>query len=283
MQSHARSDLKRYFKTGPRYVRISLDLIHDADEYVNVLGILFNNSNFSTATRKKLYKNLRLLCIDLAGSLPTGSMGLGMGIYFENTTRVKVVLKTGLLKSIRYGAKAPAISLNLSFNPGQVLIHSLASSLAQSPALTELALRNNRLTSRDILLIAQAVSNNRQLKVLDLSDNPVDAHSAKGLANMVTKNSTLTGLHLNSTAIGDHGVNLLSLALLENTTLRQLSLENAEIEDYGASTLHYALERNITLVSLRLDNNPIDSAHPVHQKAQCISTAWYQAFYDAPH
>ena len=136
--------------------------------------------------------------------------------------------------------------------------------LKNDPTLTELNVKNTKITGRWAKVLAAALGSNQVLRQLDLGGesprkNKIGAEGAKAFAVALSKNQRLHVLNLHSNKIGDEGIRALVRALEGNQRLplKQLYLWNNQIGDEGIYPLAQMLAKNQTLQVLELSGNDI--------------------------
>lgn len=107
--------------------------------------------------------------------------------------------------------------------------------------------------------IANALKNNKTLKILELSANQICDDGAKDIANALKNNKTLKTLELNGNQISDEGAKYIAEFLKENSALTKLGLGGNEIGYDGAKDIASALKNNKTLITLDLSVNKMGS------------------------
>ncbi|KAI9034456.1 hypothetical protein DFJ74DRAFT_649592 [Hyaloraphidium curvatum] len=126
-----------------------------------------------------------------------------------------------------------------------------------------LDMRENDIKS-GVAAIAQALALNTALKQLVLRENKIDSRGLEVLAEMLKVNHGLTSLDLSVNPLGgsadSRGIENLKDALALNKTLEELSLSSVGLTSEAAVTLAEALPLTSTLSRLDLTFNPIDVA-----------------------
>ena len=123
--------------------------------------------------------------------------------------------------------------------------------------LEELQLDKSSLNDEDIKILADALNNNRTLKILILSNNDtLTAQGIKDVARIVSESNVQT-LYLSGVTIDSDGAESLKGALETNQSLLELYINRCNIDAKGAEILAEALQQNQKLETLNLGNNNI--------------------------
>ncbi|CAE7908129.1 NLRC3, partial [Symbiodinium microadriaticum] len=129
----------------------------------------------------------------------------------------------------------------------------LAEALEENRCLRVLSLCRNRIGPAGAAKLAEVLRTNHSLTKLDLSKNPLGDEGAENLAAGLCQSRALSSLDLQVTQIGDAGAVALAASLRE-ARLRELHLRDNLIGDKGAQSLADALHSS-TLALLDLSFN----------------------------
>ena len=159
--------------------------------------------------------------------------------YFNQLTKQKVINLEG----------------NDLSNDGIAIINQVL--LHKGTAVRELKLDGNRLTLRQ--QFANAIAQNRTLRVLSIRNNMIDVKGARFLADALetNKNLNLQEMYLGGNNIGDVGVKILSDALMFNKSLQCIDLSSNNITNKGAQIIAASLLVNTGLRKIWLSSNRI--------------------------
>jgi Ran GTPase-activating protein (RanGAP) involved in mRNA processing and transport len=141
--------------------------------------------------------------------------------------------------------------------------HLLQAALRQNTALQSLDLASNALGSAGLAEIAPVLHRNTSIKSLDVSNNGLDdIESATVLRELLRRNKKITILCLadNPFGLNAAATRIIVEGVRSNTALQQLDLTNCKLDDRGMSFLANALAiRNASILDLNLHNNQITS------------------------
>jgi len=172
--------------------------------------------------------------------------------------------------------------------------------LLSNTALKSLCVSNNNLDDRDMLLLSQALTQNKlvPLESLFLSFNEITCQGVECLMNAVWGSTTLRNLKLDNNNIQDRGAQLCAVVLTsialetldlsfnkvtttgikalmknlsESTSLRTLGLSGIPIDQNASKAVSYALAYNASLEALYLDNCSTGYASQRHIVAGAVS------------
>jgi Ran GTPase-activating protein (RanGAP) involved in mRNA processing and transport len=131
--------------------------------------------------------------------------------------------------------------------------------LLSNSSLKTLCLSDNNLDDQDLLLLAQALTQNKlvPLKSLKLSFNQITCQGVECLMNAVWGSQTLRELKLDNNKIKDRGTQLCAVVLTV-VALETLDLSFNKITTIGIKALMKNLSENSSLLSLGLSGIPID-------------------------
>lgn len=149
------------------------------------------------------------------------------------------------------------ISKRIKADRVNVLVESLATSLATNTALTCLWLSLGRIGSDPVKVLADAVANNTTLEELSLPSNDLCKEGIGALSGMLKTTETLTHLSLAYNKIDLSGLLALTSALKVNSSLQSLNLKCCSGMD--PSAFADALAENTSIVELNLIGNRIGS------------------------
>jgi len=131
--------------------------------------------------------------------------------------------------------------------------------LLSNSSLKSLCLSDNNLDDQDLLLLAQALTQNKlvPLESLNLSFNQITCQGVECLMNAVWGSQTLRELKLDNNKIKDRGAQLCAVVLTA-VRLESLDLSFNKVSTIGIKALMKNLSENSSLLSLGLSGIPID-------------------------
>jgi Ran GTPase-activating protein (RanGAP) involved in mRNA processing and transport len=240
---------------------------------------------------------LRSLHLALNDIGPMGMIAIA-GSIAKNEARITQALATGRIDgSLVRRMEELHLGSTAIKSDGFVAIPTM---LMTNLWMKTLSISNNELDDRDILLLAQALTENKlvPLESLHLSFNQITCHGVECLMNAVWGSETLHDLKLDNNLIKDRGAQLCAVALTsvplrsldlsfntvtttgikavmknlaENTTLQSLSLSGIPIDQNASKALSYALAYNTSLEALYLDTCSPGFASQRHIVAGAVS------------
>jgi Ran GTPase-activating protein (RanGAP) involved in mRNA processing and transport len=147
--------------------------------------------------------------------------------------------------------------LDVSQNRIKRLGHGLGMCLAGNASLTELVLREAKISDEGVTALSEGLLKNAGLRLsfLDLFSNGIGVGGAEAIAKVLGANRSLTKLDLGNNSLGAAGVAALAVQLQVNSSLVSLSLVGNELEQSGAGKVASALKMNGTLTTLWLGQN----------------------------
>lgn len=172
--------------------------------------------------------------------------------------------------------------------------------LLSNSSLKSLVLSNNKLDDQDMLLLAQALTQNKTvpLESLQLSFNFITCEGVECLMNALWGSKTLRELKLDNNIVKDRGAQLCAVVLTsvaldsldlsfnkistvgikalmknisENSSLRTLGLAGIPIDQNASKAISYALAYNTSLQAMYLDNCSTGYATQRHIVAGVVS------------
>lgn len=172
--------------------------------------------------------------------------------------------------------------------------------LLTNTSLKSICVSSNNLNDQDIILLSQALSQNKlvALESLRLSFNQITCQGVECLMNAVWGSKTLRELKLDSNRVQDRGAQLCAVVLTsvdleildlsfnkittvgikalmknlsDNSSLQTLGLSGIPIDQNASKALSYALAYNISLQALYLDNCSTGYASQRHIVAGAVS------------
>lgn len=228
---------------------------------------------------------------------PVGMKAIA-GAIAKNEARLTQAISTGeidgsfvrRIEELHFGSAAITSDGFIAI-PGMLLSNS---------SLRTLSVSDNSLDDQDILLLAQALTQNKfvPLESLQLSFNEITCQGVECLMNAVWGSTSLRVLKLDNNNIKDRGAQLCAVALTsialetldlsfnkvttagikalmknisENTTLRSLSLAGIPIDQNASKAVSYALAYNSSLTAFYLDNCSTGYASQRHIVAGVVS------------
>lgn len=177
---------------------------------------------------------------------------------------------------------------------------ALPAMLLTNTSLKSLCVSNNNLGDNDILLLSQALTQNKRvpLESLLLSFNEITCQGVECLMNAIWGSQTLREIKLDNNRIQDRGAQLCAVVLTsialetmdlsfnkvtttgikalmknlsENSSLRTLGLSGIPIDQNASKAVSYALAYNSSLQALYLDNCSTGYASQRHIVAGAVS------------
>lgn len=122
--------------------------------------------------------------------------------------------------------------------------------------VTGIDLSGRRIGNEGVRRLAEALSDNTQVRQLWLRSCQIGDEGAKALASCLEQNMAVVDLYLANNAIGDEGVRAIADALgLSNLTLVTLELNDNRVGDKGIDALTRAMERNTSVLEATFENN----------------------------
>jgi Ran GTPase-activating protein (RanGAP) involved in mRNA processing and transport len=160
-------------------------------------------------------------------------------------------------------------------------ITAWADVLKVNSSLTQLNLAKNKLTAKDTMIIAPAISANGALEKLNLSDNSISGVTGEpgvhALADMLRKNSTLKELNVSKNELDAECAQILSPAISAHGALETLNIshnsifangQSLEVRAEAATALAEALKANSTITNFNISSNYMRA-----EQAQIIAPA----------
>ncbi|UJR18118.1 hypothetical protein I4U23_005018 [Adineta vaga] len=143
-----------------------------------------------------------------------------------------------------------------STNPNQTLI-------------TVLNLRKKNIKDNDVIILSEALQNDKTLtelylssnyitstvKILELKNNHIDDDEIKHIVGILQDNSTVVALNLRQKDIHDDGVQSLAHLLQNNYVLNTMNLSKNQFADKGLISLADAMKINVAIFTLDLWDN----------------------------
>lgn len=137
----------------------------------------------------------------------------------------------------RLGVQGSVVDINAG-----ILIKSL---VTKNSIITELILRNNKLSDKDIEQIADGVNDNVTLQSLDLSYNEIQYRGAVAISRILSHNSELRELNVEWNAFRTAGsFVILNEGLVSNNTIKRFNLAWNGIDDDGGVVLGKIIGEN---------------------------------------
>lgn len=122
--------------------------------------------------------------------------------------------------------------------------------------VTGIDLTGRRIGDEGAIRLAEALSDNTQVRQLWLRACQIGDEGAKALASCLEQNMAVVDLYLAKNVIGDEGLIAIADALgLSNLTLVTLELNDNRVGDRGIEALTRAMERNISVLEATFENN----------------------------
>jgi len=135
-----------------------------------------------------------------------------------------------------------------------------------------LKLSGNKITSKGVVALAQALADNKNVTEVHLDNNAVDDAGAEALAGLLNgKDTKLATVNLTGNKVGDRGVAAFAKALGSgNAAVRDIYFGKNAVGDAGASAVAEVVKSKETLVHVYLNDNKIGDAG-VSALAQALS------------
>lgn len=122
--------------------------------------------------------------------------------------------------------------------------------------VTGIDMSGREIGDKGVKRLAEALSDNTQVRQLWLRACQVKDEGAKALASCLEQNMAIVDLYLSKNAIGDKGVAAIADALgLSNQTLVTLELDDNPVGDRGIEALTRAMEKNTSVLEATFENN----------------------------
>jgi Leucine-rich repeat (LRR) protein len=140
----------------------------------------------------------------------------------------------------------------------------LAAELGKNPALVKLSVRNNKLLSADMQVLAGTLMKFHQLQVIDFSGNPLGIRGLATLLDCCRGNMELSELHVADIGIGDvaeHEFEIVSRTLDDFPSLRVLNLSGNNLSIDLMRTLALSVNEHPRLNRLYLERNNVSAAN----------------------
>jgi Ran GTPase-activating protein (RanGAP) involved in mRNA processing and transport len=136
---------------------------------------------------------------------------------------------------------------------------SIPGMLLSNSSLTTLCVCNNNIDDRDMMLLSQALSQNKSvpLKSVRLSFNQITCQGVECFMNAIWGSETLREIKLDNNRIQDRGVQLCAV-VLTSIALETLDLAFNRVTTVGIKALMKNLSENSSLHTLSLCGIPID-------------------------
>lgn len=128
--------------------------------------------------------------------------------------------------------------------------------------LETLVLWNNKISTRSISALAEALVRNSKLQTLNLGQNAIQETGASILKQGLQNNTSVTRLGLVGCRLTEQGTIAVAEFLAESTIIQRLDLRNNDIGLGGLMALSLAARENKSLTRLDLDKPPRDNALP---------------------
>jgi len=128
--------------------------------------------------------------------------------------------------------------------------------------LSTLVLWNNKISTRSINSLAEALVKNQKLQTLNLGQNAIQENGASILKQGLQNNTSVTRLGLVGCRLTEQGTIAVAEFLAESTIVERLDLRNNDIGLGGLMALSLAARENKSLTRLDLDKPPRDSTLP---------------------
>jgi len=156
--------------------------------------------------------------------------------------------------------------------------------IRHTTGLEFLDVSSNYFGNEGISIIAEALGENKSIKVFKSNGNKIEDLAAKDIANLLIKNKIIILLYFCENLIGPLGSRILARALKANTTLQEFHLYHNQIGAEGSKELAAPLIENTTLRVIDVTKNNIgddgaaefSKALLVNRTLKSLNIAWNQ-------
>jgi len=162
----------------------------------------------------------------LASVLKDRTSGLKLKLKMLNLQNCHITSEGAVKLAAGLGKNTTLTNLNMSHNPIGVHVKGVTAvaKLLEVHSLTQLELRDCRISGQGARELAAALCKNSTLKHLNLNINPIGMEGASSISEMLQHNTSLEVLDLRNESVGEEGVHQLINSLKHNQTLRELYL-----------------------------------------------------------
>eukprot|EP00986_Skeletonema_menzelii_P010240 scaffold4939_cov149-Skeletonema_menzelii.AAC.13 len=137
--------------------------------------------------------------------------------------------------------------------------------------VTGIDMTGREIGDKGAMRLAEALSDNTQVRQLWLRACKIGDEGAKALASCLEQNMAIVDLYLAKNSIGDEGVTAIADALgLSNLTLVTIELDDNRVGDKGIDALTRAMERNTSVLEVTFENNSMLRHSAKLQKLQRV-------------
>jgi len=140
---------------------------------------------------------------------------------------------------------------------------------ANDPSLSSCDLKHASITTKEAVVLANALRHNEHLRYLNLAWCGIDADGLRELCGALKTNTSISTIDLTNNPIGDAGARDLATALFFNKSIETLVLTHCSVGEVGAMELAEALRVNDKLKALNLTWNT-----PGYEAAAAVRKAW---------
>ena len=250
---------------------VMIDDLADVIKKNELLEYVFlsnNNLQSSTVALLKAFKQIK----GLKGlSLHNNDMGTVAAEFLANIIKnnktIEILGLNGnnlqssismVLQALQENSCLRILNLNNNNITGDNVASDIAAAIKSNFCLEQLGLGNNDLKSSAILIF-QALSEIKTLKILDLQDNNLTDDVAEILAEVITENASLSGLNLAHNNFQSSAIVILN-ALKGTSKLKALDLSYNNMTGKIADDLSEVIKCNTSLTQLCLAGNDLKSS-----------------------
>ena len=148
---------------------------------------------------------------------------------------------------------------HLRFCDGRVTtkeaIDQLEKVIKSNSSLETVNLRNNKLQSSNVKIIANALKTIQNLKMLALNGNQIDEKAADDIASIVASNKHIQKLLLHNNNLKSEGVRMICEVLKCHTTLQIFRISHNDIHEEAADDIADVIEFNPSLKAVDVGSN----------------------------
>ena len=239
--------------TGMQYFA-DLCSINDSLNTLGILASQFTNAGVS-AILNGLQNNYDITTLDLSSSVNISSANQAAITALTNRNIAVQAAIAGLKANTLTSLNLP----NMGINDAGIML--IAEAMKDNRSVIYINLQFNSIGPLGAQAISNALQYNRFLNVLALGGNPIGDDGAAWIAMGITNNNSLIQLDLSNTGIGNNGAKAFALAFQTNHALQDINLAANFIADPGAQAIAAALTTdNTSLNEIDLYGNLITDA-----------------------
>ena len=135
----------------------------------------------------------------------------------------------------------------------------IAKIIINNPALENINLGHNRLKSKGVIKVANALKTLSHLKVIALYDNGISEVAANDIAEVIDSNTGLEQLWLNDNKLMSSGIKIICQSLKQISFLKSLQIKNNHITKEAAGEIASVITNNTLIQELCLGNNRLQT------------------------